>query len=108
MSPKLARRLLAVPWRAHLVPGRLVRPRRRRAPDRCRPPQLTVERDDLALRRDELVLLAVQVANRLLEQPLGLAVLARHAGDRQLRSLPLLVMVDLRHRGAEAILELRL
>src|SRR5262249_52159005 len=65
-------------------------------------------RHHLLLRRHEFVLLAVEVAHRLFEQPLRLPVLARHAGDGQPRPLPLLVMVDLRHRRAEAVLELRL
>src|SRR5580765_3907397 len=60
------------------------------------------------LRGQELVLLAVEVANRLLEQALRLPVLARHTRDRQPRALPFFVVVDFCHRGAEAIVELRL
>ena len=56
----------------------------------------------------ELELLAGEVALRAVEQPLDLAVLARDAGERQPRALPELVVVDLGHRGAEAVLELRL
>src|SRR5262245_63888572 len=61
---------------------------------------------DLFHRGHELVLLPVQIADRLLQESLHLPVLAGHARHRQPRALPLLVMVDLRHRGAEAVLEL--
>src|SRR5262245_36246644 len=60
------------------------------------------------LRGQELVLLPAEIADRFLEQALCLAVLAGHARDRQPRPLPQIVMVDLRHRRAEAVLELRL
>src|SRR5262245_2258644 len=63
---------------------------------------------DAFLHGQELVLLAVEVADRLLEQALGIVVLPRRARDRQARPLPLLVMVDLGHRSAEAVLQLRL
>src|SRR5207253_1866034 len=59
------------------------------------------------VRVDELVLLAVQVPNRLLEELLDFVVLARHAGNGQPGSLPELVVVDLRDRDTEAVLELR-
>src|SRR6266540_116051 len=69
----------------------------------------SVTRDHhLALHGHELVLLAVQVSNRVLEQLLELAVLARDTSDREPGALPELVVVDLRDRGTEAVLELRL
>src|SRR4051812_16169008 len=66
------------------------------------------EHDDLALRAHELVLLPVEVALGRVEQLLELPVAARDAGDREPRALPQLVVVDLGHRNAEAVLELRL
>src|SRR5262249_23480354 len=56
----------------------------------------------------ELELLAVQVALRLVEQLLGLAVLARDAREREPAALPELVVVDLGDRDPEPVLELRL
>src|SRR5919202_2992915 len=67
-----------------------------------------IERHELARARPELPFLAVQVALGLVEQPLGLPRLACDARDGEARALPQLVMVDLRHRRAEAVLELRL
>src|SRR5919202_1968624 len=67
-----------------------------------------IERHELAGARPELPFLAVQVPLRLVEQPLGLPRLARDAGDGEARALPQLVVVDLRDRRAEAVLELRL
>src|SRR5205823_4834316 len=67
-----------------------------------------VERDDLALRANELVLLPVQVAHRLVEQAMNLTLFACDARERQPRSLPELVVVDLRDGRAEAVLQLRL
>ena len=57
---------------------------------------------------NELEVLARQVALGLVEQALGLAVLPRDAGQRETRTLPQLVMIDLGHRRSEAILELGL
>src|SRR5215210_2866246 len=61
----------------------------------------------LSLDAHELVFLAIQVPNRLLHQHLGLAVLARHAGNGQPRTLPEVVVVDFRDRRPEAVLQLR-
>src|SRR5580765_972350 len=60
----------------------------------------------LDTRADEL--LAVEVALGVVEQVLDLPVLPRHARRRDARALPQLVMVDLRHGSAEALLQLRL
>jgi hypothetical protein len=65
-----------------------------------------LERDDLAARRRELELLAVQVALRLVEEALRLPEVARDAGEREPGALPELVVVDLGDGGAEAVLEL--
>ena len=62
----------------------------------------------LALERHQLVLLTVEIANRVLEQVLELPLLACDAGDGQPRALPEVVVIDLGDRGAEAVLELRL
>src|SRR5919197_1100489 len=67
-----------------------------------------IERHELPRPRPELPLLAVQVALRLVEEPLRLPRLAGDARDRQPRALPQLVVVDLRDRRAEPVLELRL
>src|SRR5205085_8897267 len=56
----------------------------------------------------ELVLLRVQVALRLVEQAQELPLLARDARQGQRRSLPEIVVVDLRDGRAEPVLELRL
>src|SRR4051812_18820123 len=63
---------------------------------------------DLSFRPRDLVLLPVQVSQRAVEQPVELVMLARHAGQRQTSSLPELVVIDLRDRGAETVLQLRL
>src|SRR3954453_996405 len=55
-----------------------------------------------------LVLLPVQVAERVVEEGVQLPVLARDAGDRQPRALPELVMVALRDGRPESVLQLRL
>src|SRR5262245_45083602 len=60
-------------------------------------------RHHLFLRGHELVLLAVEIADSLLQQPLRLPVLAGHARHGEPRALPLLVVVDLGHRRAEAV-----
>src|SRR5438094_3755411 len=62
----------------------------------------------LSLGAHELVLLSVQIADRLFEQLLRLAVLAGDAGHGQPGALPEGVVVDHGHRRAEAVLELRL
>src|SRR5919197_2862715 len=67
-----------------------------------------IERHELPRAQPELPLLAVQVALGLVEQPLRFPRLARDARHRQPRALPQVVVVDLRHRRAEAVLELRL
>ena len=64
--------------------------------------------DDEAVGERDLPLLPAQPALRLVEQPLDLAMLARDAGDRDPRALPDVVMVDLRNRRADTVLELRL
>src|SRR5919204_5655545 len=66
-----------------------------------------IERHELPRSRPELPLLAVQVPLRLVQEPLRLPRLPRHARDGQPRALPKLVVVDLGHRGAEPVLELR-
>src|SRR3954463_10014403 len=63
---------------------------------------------DLALGARHLVLLPVQEAERAVEQSVELVVLARDTGEGQPCALPELVVVALRHRRAEAILQLRL
>src|SRR3712207_8753295 len=65
-------------------------------------------RDELPARAVHFELLGVQVALDVVEKPCGLAVLARDAGDGEPRALPEVVVVDLRNRRAEAVLELRL
>ena len=72
------------------------------------PEALVVGVDDEAVDEGDVPFLAAEPALGLVEQPLELVVLARDAGDRQPRALPDVVMVDLRDRGADAILELRL
>src|SRR2546423_6947141 len=67
-----------------------------------------IERHELARARPELPFLAVQVPLRLVEESLRLAGLAGDARDGQARALPQLVVVDLRHRRAETVLELGL
>ena len=67
-----------------------------------------IRRHHLSLDSHQLVFLSVQVAHRLLEQPLGLAMFARDAGDGQAAPLPEVMVVDLGDGGAEAVLELRL
>ena len=67
-----------------------------------------VDGDDLAVGPKKLELLSGEVALRLVEELLRLAVLAGHTGQRQPRPLPKLVIVDLRDRYTEAVLELRL
>src|SRR5205085_9114577 len=64
--------------------------------------------DDAPLEPAHLPLLAGEVALRLVEEPLRLPRLAGYAGDREPGALPELVVVDLRDRGAEPVLELSL
>src|SRR5580765_8126537 len=71
-------------------------------------PASVVQGDELALDLAELERLAGQVTLGGGEQLLDLPVLTRHARKRQPRALPELVVVDLRDRGAEAALQLRL
>src|SRR4051794_33487411 len=67
-----------------------------------------VQRNDLALDPAELELLPGQVALGAVQQRQQLPMIARDAGESQPRALPELVMVDLRDRGAEPLLQLRL
>src|SRR6266508_1886407 len=62
----------------------------------------------LPLAPDDVEVLAVQVAHRVVEERIELPLVARHAGHRQPGPLPEVVVVDLGHGGAEAVLELRL
>src|SRR3712207_4195603 len=83
----------------------------RLSPSIRRPLQTDVSvcaRDELPARAGHFELLGVQVALDVVEKPCGLAVLARDAGDGEPRALPEVVVVDLRNRRAEAVLELRL
>ncbi len=64
--------------------------------------------DDEALGQCDFPLLSAQPPFGLVEQPLGFAVLACDAGDGDARTLPDVVVVDLRHGGADAPLQLRL
>jgi hypothetical protein len=64
--------------------------------------------DDEALGEGDLPLPPAQPALRLVEQALDLAVLACDAGNGDSRALPDVVMVDLRDRCADAVLQLRL
>ena len=66
------------------------------------------QRHDLAFDADELERLPAQVALRAVEEPLELVVTPRDAGEGESRALPDVVVVDLRHRRAEPVLELRL
>src|SRR6476661_3585238 len=68
--------------------------------------RLLIEGHHPALHASAHELLAVEVALGVVEQVLDLPVLARHARGRDARALPQLVMVDLRHRCAEALLQL--
>src|SRR4029078_3100840 len=63
---------------------------------------------DLPLGSRHLVLLPVEPAQCTVEQAVELPVLPRDTGERQAGALPELVVVDLRHRRAEAVLQLRL
>src|ERR671931_824716 len=65
-----------------------------------------IECHELPRAQPELPLLAVQVALRLVEQPFCLPRLARDARHRQAGALPQIVVVDLRDRGTESVLEL--
>src|SRR5918996_6270191 len=67
-----------------------------------------VEREDLALHQPQLECLAPKVALGPVEEAEELVVPARDAGEREARTLPHVVVVDLGHRGPEAPLELRL
>src|SRR5205823_10702039 len=67
-----------------------------------------VDAADVALGAHELVFLPREVALSLVQQLLRLPILPRDARHRQSRSLPELVMVDLRHGDAEAVLQLSL
>src|SRR5215468_5071596 len=63
---------------------------------------------DHPLGAGHLVLLTVEIPQGIVQQPVELAVLAGHAGDRQPRTLPEVVVVDLGDGRAEAVLQLRL
>src|ERR671924_793066 len=65
-------------------------------------------RNQLPLDAHELVLLAGEIPNRLLQERLRLAVVPGHTRHGEAAPLPEVVVVDLRDRGAEAVLELRL
>src|SRR5438067_12418068 len=67
-----------------------------------------IERHQIPRPRPDLPFLTVQIPLGLVEQPLGLARLARDAGDGEARALPQLVVVDLGDGRAEAVLQLRL
>src|SRR5438552_11729313 len=64
--------------------------------------------DEEALGERDLPLLSPQPALGLVEQPLDLPVLAGDARRGDASALPGVVMVDLGHRSADAVLELRL
>jgi hypothetical protein len=72
------------------------------------PLETVVERDNLPLDAGELELLAGEVALGAVQQLQQLAMVARHARKRQPRALPELVMIDLRDRRSEPLLQLRL
>src|SRR5579859_3054363 len=63
---------------------------------------------DLPLHPDELPFLPVEVTLGAVEELLELGVAARDARNREAGALPELVVVDLGHGGAEALLELGL
>src|SRR5204862_5499167 len=65
-----------------------------------------VDAEDVANGADELELPAGEVPLRLVQQLLRLAVLTRHAGQRQARTLPQLMVVDLGNRNTESVLQL--
>src|SRR5215831_5819004 len=64
--------------------------------------------DHEALGARDLPLLPTEPAFRLVQQPDDVVVLPRHARRRDPRPLPDVVVVDLGHRGADTVLELRL
>src|SRR5215207_9423752 len=63
---------------------------------------------DLALDRHQLVLLAVEIPDSLLEQRLEVAVLPRDAGNGQPRALPEVMVIDLGDGCTEAVLQVGL
>src|SRR5436309_905701 len=65
-----------------------------------------IECHEVPRSRPQLPFLAVEVALRLVEKPLGLARLAGDAGHGEPRALPQLVVVDLGHGDTEAVLQL--
>src|SRR5215208_2946077 len=67
-----------------------------------------IERHDLTLDPSELELAPGQEPFGAVEELLELAVLTRDAGKCQPRPLPHVMVVDLRHGRAEALLQLRL
>src|SRR5712691_1195980 len=74
----------------------------------CGRDRLVTDCHHLALDARNVEILPVEVPLGVVEQPLGLAVFARDTGERDPRALPQLVVVDLRHRRAKAVLQLSL
>jgi len=67
----------------------------------------SVKGHDLSLEHPELERLTGEVALRGVEEPVHVPVRPPDAGEREPRTLPHLMMVDLGNGGAEATLELR-
>ena len=69
---------------------------------------LVIERHKVALAAEQLELLSHEPPLRSIEKAIGLTRIPRDARDRQARTLPHVVVVDLRDRAGDSLRQLRL